>query len=50
MPILEIFAKKLNHSTLQSFLTEQDIRVGCEISRRYNTAWVGKPGNRGGGY
>lgn len=50
MPTLEILAKKLDHSTLQSFLAAQDIRIGCEIARRYSTASIGKPGSQGSGY
>lgn len=50
MPTLEILAKKLDHSTSQSFLTAQDIGVGCENARRYNNASVGKPGSQGGGH
>lgn len=33
-------AAMLDHSTLQPYLTEADIRVGCEIALRYNTASV----------
>lgn len=39
-------AKMLDHSTLQPFLTEEDIRKGCEIALRYNTASVcARPGD-----
>ena len=34
----EIIAKMLDHSTLQPWLTEADIRRGCEIALRYKTA------------
>ena len=41
----EIIAKMLDHSTLQPFLTAQDIRAGCEIALRHNTASVcARPG------
>lgn len=33
-------AKMLDHSTLQPYLTEKDIRHGCEIALRYDTASV----------
>ncbi len=33
-------AKMLDHSTLQPWLTEEDIRHGCEIALRYDTASV----------
>ena len=36
----EIIAKMLDHSTLQPWLTEADIRKGCEIALRYKTAAV----------
>ena len=33
-------AKMLDHSTLQPFLTEEDIRKGCELALRYDCASV----------
>lgn len=33
-------AKMLDHSTLQPFLTDEDIRKGCELALRYDTASV----------
>ena len=33
-------AKLLDHSTLQPFLTQEDIRKGCELALKYNTATV----------
>lgn len=33
-------AKMLDHSTLQPYLTEDDIRHGCEVALRYGTASV----------
>ena len=30
----------LDHSTLQPFLTDEDIRKGCELALRYDTASV----------
>lgn len=33
-------AKMLDHSTLQPFLTEADIRKGCELALKYNCASV----------
>lgn len=33
-------AKMLDHSTLQPFLTQEDIRKGCEIALKYGTASV----------
>ena len=33
-------AKMLEHSTLQPFLTDEDIRKGCELALRYDTASV----------
>ena len=33
-------AKMLDHSTLQPFLTDEDIRKGCELALRYHTASV----------
>ena len=42
----EIIAKMLDHSTLQPWLTEADIRRGCEIALRYKTATVfARPGD-----
>lgn len=42
----EIVAKMLDHSTLQPWLTEADIRKGCEIALRYKTATVcARPGD-----
>lgn len=39
-------AKMLDHSTLQPFLTEQDIRHGCEVALKYDTASVcARPGD-----
>ncbi|MEG0742769.1 MAG: deoxyribose-phosphate aldolase [Clostridia bacterium] len=39
-------AKMLDHSTLQPFLTEADIRKGCEIALAYDTASVcARPGD-----
>ena len=39
-------AKMLDHSTLQPFLTEADIRRGCEIALKYDTASVcARPGD-----
>lgn len=39
-------AKMLDHSTLQPFLTEDDIRRGCEIALKYDTASVcARPGD-----
>ncbi|MDD3335998.1 MAG: deoxyribose-phosphate aldolase [Eubacteriales bacterium] len=35
-----MIAKMLDHSTLQPFLTDADIRKGCEIALKYNTASV----------
>lgn len=41
-----MIAKMLDHSTLQPFLTESDIRKGCEIALKYNTASVcARPGD-----
>ncbi|MBQ4640702.1 MAG: deoxyribose-phosphate aldolase [Clostridia bacterium] len=43
---LEIIAKTLDHSTLQPFLTEEDIIKGCDIALEYNTATVcARPGD-----
>ena len=33
-------AKMLDHSTLQPFLTEADIRKGCELALKYDCASV----------
>jgi len=33
-------AKMLDHSTLQPFLTQEDIRKGCELALKYGTASV----------
>ena len=33
-------ASMLDHSTLQPFLTQDDVRKGCEIALRYSTASV----------
>ena len=33
-------AAMLDHSTLQPFLTQEDIRKGCEVALRYHTASV----------
>ena len=42
----EIIAKLLDHSTLLPWLTEADIRKGCEIALRYKTAAVcARPGD-----
>ncbi len=39
-------AKLLDHSTLQPFLTEDDIRKGCDIALKYDTATVcARPGD-----
>ena len=47
MPItLRDIAKMLDHSTLQPFLTEDDIRKGCDIALQYDTATVcARPGD-----
>lgn len=47
MPItLRDIAKTLDHSTLQPFLTEDDIRKGCDIALQYGTATVcARPGD-----
>ena len=47
MPItLRDIAKMLDHSTLQPFLTEDDIRKGCDIALEYDTATVcARPGD-----
>lgn len=42
----EVIARMLDHSTLQPFLTEADIRKGCEIAKKYGTASVcARPGD-----
>lgn len=33
-------AKMLDHSTLQPYLTQEDVRKGCELALRYDTASV----------
>ena len=33
-------AKMLDHSTLQQYLTEDDIRHGCEVALKYDCASV----------
>ena len=33
-------AKMLDHSTLQPYLTEDDIRHGCEVALKYDCASV----------
>lgn len=39
-------AQMLDHSTLQPYLTQEDIRKGCEIALRYHTASVcARPGD-----
>ena len=39
-------AKLLDHSTLQPFLTDDDIRKGCDIALKYQTATVcARPGD-----
>ena len=39
-------AKMLDHSTLQPFLTEEDIRRGCEVALKYDCASVcARPGD-----
>ena len=43
---LRDIAKTLDHSTLQPFLTEADIRKGCDIALQYDTATVcARPGD-----
>lgn len=43
---LREIAKMLDHSTLQPFLTEDDIRKGCDIALQYDTATVcARPGD-----
>jgi len=42
----QIIAKMLDHSTLQPFLTADDIRAGCDIALQYDTASVcARPGD-----
>lgn len=46
MITLPEIAKLLDHSTLQPFLTEEDIIKGCDIALQYNTATVcARPGD-----
>ena len=46
MITLRDIAKTLDHSTLQPFLTEDDIRKGCDIALQYDTATVcARPGD-----
>ena len=43
---LQEIAKLLDHSTLQPFLTEDDIIIGCDIALQYDTATVcARPGD-----
>jgi deoxyribose-phosphate aldolase len=43
---LKELAKLLDHSTLQPFLTDDDIRRGCDVALRYETATVcARPGD-----
>ena len=43
---LRDIAKTLDHSTLQPFLTDDDIRKGCDIALQYDTATVcARPGD-----
>ncbi|MBR1585487.1 MAG: deoxyribose-phosphate aldolase [Clostridia bacterium] len=43
---LRDIAKMLDHSTLQPFLTEDDIRRGCDVALQYDTATVcARPGD-----
>lgn len=43
---LRDIAKTLDHSTLQPFLTEDDIRKGCDIALQYDTATIcARPGD-----
>ena len=43
---LKELAKLLDHSTLQPFLTDDDIRRGCDIALKYDTATVcARPGD-----
>jgi len=43
---LREIAKTLDHSTLQPFLTPDDIRKGCDIALQYDTATVcARPGD-----
>ena len=43
---LHEIAKMLDHSTLQPFLTESDIRKGCDVALQYDTATVcARPGD-----
>jgi len=46
MPTPTDIARMLDHSLLQPWLTEEDIRKGCEIAVKYNTAAVcARPGD-----
>lgn len=46
MITLHEIAKLLDHSTLQPFLTDEDIIKGCDIALQYNTATVcARPGD-----
>jgi len=39
-------AKMLDHSTLQPYLTQEDVRKGCEVALKYDTASVcARPGD-----
>jgi deoxyribose-phosphate aldolase len=39
-------AKMLDHSTLQPYLTQEDVRAGCEVALKYDTASVcARPGD-----
>ena len=43
---LKDIAKMLDHSTLQPFLTDDDIRKGCDVALQYDTATVcARPGD-----
>ena len=43
---LRDIAKMLDHSTLQPFLTDEDIKKGCDIALQYDTATVcARPGD-----
>ncbi len=43
---LKDIAKTLDHSTLQPFLTDDDIRRGCDVALQYDTATVcARPGD-----
>lgn len=46
MITLRDIAKMLDHSTLQPFLTDEDIRKGCDVALQYDTATVcARPGD-----